>query len=360
VAAPRVEAYARLLVEYCLDVQPRMQVLVAATPLARPLYDECVRQIARRGAFVIPRLTWSGSVITEKTWLAAASDELAAELPPLDLRLGMEVDAVLGIDAPENTRADADLPPGRLALAQEAGRPFLDRITAHELPWILCQYPTHALAQDAGMSLERFEDVLYAACLIDWEEAGARMRRIADRLGRADEVRIVGPGTDLTLSVAGRRFDASAGKYNMPDGEVFTAPVEDSANGIVHFSEFPAVYEGHELSGIRLTFRDGVVVEASADAGESFLHEVLDRDTGARRLGELGIGCNPGVTRYMKNTLFDEKMDGTAHLALGQSYTDLGGLNESLIHWDIVKDLRSGGRLEADGEVLQADGVWRL
>jgi aminopeptidase len=210
------------------------------------------------------------------------------------------------------------------------------------------------------MSLERFEDVLYAACLIDWEEAGARMRRIADRLGRADEVRIVGPGTDLTLSVAGRRFDASAGKYNMPDGEVFTAPVEDSANGIVHFSEFPAVYEGHELSGIRLTFRDGVVVEASADAGESFLHEVLDRDTGARRLGELGIGCNPGVTRYMKNTLFDEKMDGTAHLALGQSYTDLGGLNESLIHWDIVKDLRSGGRLEADGEVLQADGVWRL
>ena len=173
-------------------------------------------------------------------------------------------------------------------------------------------------------------------------------------------MRIVGPGTDLTLSVAGRRFDASAGKFNMPDGEVFTAPVEDSVNGVVHFAEFPAVYEGRELSGIRLEFRDGVVVDASADSEEAFLHEVLDRDAGARRLGELGVGCNPGVTRYMKNTLFDEKMDGTVHLALGQSYTDLGGVNDSVIHWDLVKDLRTDGRLEADGDVLQADGAWRL
>ena len=357
-ADPRVDAYARLLVEYCLDVQPRMQVLVATSPVARPLYEACVRAIARRGAYVVPRVTWSTSVLTEKTWLAEAPEEVLGELASVDRFMAENIEAVLAIEAPDNTRADADVPSARLSLAQEAARPLLDRVSAHAIPWVACQYPTSALAQEAGMSLSAFEDVLYEACLIDWDEAGERMRRIAARLEQADGVRIVGPGTDLTLSVAGRRFDASAGRFNMPDGEVFTAPVEDSVNGVVHFSEFPAVYEGRELSGIRLEFRD--VVDASADNGEAFLHEVLDRDAGARRLGELGVGCNPGVTRYMKNTLFDEKMDGTVHLALGQSYTDLGGAFDSVIHWDLVKDLRTDGRLEADGEVLQADGAWRL
>jgi aminopeptidase len=360
VADPRVDAYARLLVEYCLDVQPRMQVLVATSPLARPLYEACVRAIARRDGYVVPRITWSNSVLTEKTWLTEAHEEMLGELASVDRFMAENVEAVLAIEAPENTRADADIPSARLSLAQEAARPLLDRVSAHAIPWVACQYPTPALAQEAGMSLHAFEDVLYDACLIDWDAAGERMARIAARLEEADQVRIVGPGTDLRLSVAGRRFDASAGKFNMPDGEIFTAPVEDSVNGVVHFSEFPAVYEGRELSGIRLEFRDGVVVDASADSGETFLHEVLDRDAGARRLGELGVGCNPGVTRYMKNTLFDEKMDGTVHLALGQSYTDLGGVNDSVIHWDLVKDLRTGGRLEADGEVLQADGAWRL
>jgi aminopeptidase len=360
VADPRVEAYARLLVEYCLDVRPRMQVLVATSPLARPLYEACVRAIARRGAYVVPRITWSNSVLTEKTWLGDAPEALLGELAPIDRFLAENAEAVLAIEAPENTRADVDIPSSRLSLAQEAGRPLLDRVTAHAIPWVACQYPTAALAQEAGMSLRAFEDVLYDACLIDWDEAGERMARVAARLEQADQVRIVGPGTDLTLSVAGRRFDASAGKFNMPDGEVFTAPVEESVNGVVHFAEFPAVYEGRELSGIRLEFRDGVVVDASADSEEAFLHEVLDRDAGARRLGELGVGCNPGVTRYMKNTLFDEKMDGTVHLALGQSYTHLGGVNDSVIHWDLVKDLRTEGRLEADGEVLQEAGAWRI
>ena len=359
-ADPRVEAYARLLVDYCLDVRPRMQVLVATSPLARPLYEACVRLIARRGAYVVPRVTWSSSVLTEKTWLAEAPDELLGKLAPVERFMAEHVDAVLPIEAPENTRADVDIPSSRLSLAQEAGRPLLDRVTSHAIPWVACQYPTAALAQEAGMTLRAFEDVLYDACLIDWAEAGERMARIAARLEQADEVRIAGPGTDLTLSVAGRRFNSSAGRFNMPDGEVFTAPIEDSVNGVVHFAEFPAVYEGRELSGIRLEFRDGVVVEASAASEEAFLHEVLDRDAGARRLGELGIGCNPGVTRYMKNTLFDEKMDGTVHLALGQSYTDLGGVNDSVIHWDLVKDLRTGGRLEADGEVLQDAGTWRI
>jgi aminopeptidase len=225
---------------------------------------------------------------------------------------------------------------------------------------VLCQYPTQALAQDAGMSLRDFEDILYAACLIDWAAEGERMQRIAARIQAAEELRFVGPETDLRVALGDRRVDASAGKFNMPDGEVFFPPLEDSVEGHVAFTEFPAVHEGRELRGIRLRFEAGRVVEASAETEEAFLHEVLDTDEGSRRLGEVGIGCNPGVTRYMKNTLFDEKMDGTAHFALGNSYTDLGGVNESAIHWDIVKDLRRGGRIEADGEPIQADGAWKL
>ena len=357
---PRVEQYAALLVDYCIEVRPRMQVVVAATPLARPLYDEVVRQVARRGAYAISRLQFGRSALAETTWLAEAPEELVGELPPIERHLAEHTEALIAIDAPENTRAEAEIPAPRLGLVQEAWRPLLDRVTAHDLPWVLCQYPTPALAQDAGMSLRAFEDFLYRACLIDWAAEGERMRAIAARLQAAEELRVVGPATELTMSLAAREVRSSDGRHNLPDGEVFFPPVEESVQGEVHFSEFPAVHDGRELRGIRLRFEGGRVVDASAESEEAYLHEVLETDEGARRLGEVGLGCNPGVTRYMKNTLFDEKMNGTVHVALGQSYTDLGGVNESAIHWDLVKDLRGGGRIYADGELIQEDGAWRL
>jgi aminopeptidase len=186
------------------------------------------------------------------------------------------------------------------------------------------------------------------------------MRLVKERFDAASEVRIVGEGTDLTLSVAGREGVVSAGFRNMPDGEVFYSPVEDSPEGVVTYAEFPAVYLGHEVRGARLVFREGRVVEASAEEGGEFLERVLDTDAGARRIGELGLGCNPGITRYTRNILFDEKIAGTVHLALGASYTYAGGRNESTIHWDMVKDLRGGGELYADGELVQRDGTWLL
>jgi aminopeptidase len=171
-------------------------------------------------------------------------------------------------------------------------------------------------------------------------------------------VRIVAEGTDLTLSLEGRWAEVDAGNANIPGGEFFFSPVEDSAEGTISFSEYPGVYEGREVSGIKLRFESGVVVDASADGNEPFLLDVLDRDEGARRLGELGIGCNPRITKHMKNVLFDEKIDGTVHLALGNGLPDVGGQNVSQIHWDIVKDLRDGGRLEVDGKVVQEAGQW--
>ncbi|HWN23233.1 MAG TPA: aminopeptidase, partial [Gaiellaceae bacterium] len=183
---------------------------------------------------------------------------------------------------------------------------------------------------------------------------------IKERFDSAERVRIVGAETDLTLSVSGRQGIVSSGLRNMPDGEVFYSPVEDSAEGVIAYSEFPAVYLGHDVEGARLVFREGRVVEAGASVGEDFLRQVLQTDDGASRLGELGIGCNPRITRFTRNVLFDEKIDGTVHLALGGSYTYAGGKNESAVHWDMVKDLRPGGELYADNELVQRDGAWLI
>jgi aminopeptidase len=247
-----------------------------------------------------------------------------------------------------------------MAKINKAYRPAMERVVKGNLAWVGCQFPCPALAQDAGMSLAEFEDFLYGACLVDWDAEQRRMEQVKDRLDAADELRVVGKETDLTLSLAGREGRIDAGGANMPGGEVFYSPVEDSANGAVAFIDFPAVYEGRELAGIRLRFEDGVVVDAQAEREQEFLLATLDTDEGARRLGELGFGCNPGITRYMRNTLFDEKMNGTVHLALGNGFEFLGGTNESNIHWDIVKDLRDGGRLYADGELVQENGEWKL
>jgi aminopeptidase len=250
--------------------------------------------------------------------------------------------------------------PERIQLLQAATRPANERIISGEVPWVGCQYPTAALAQEAEMSLQQFEDFLYGAVLLDWDEEGRKMERIKERFDRADEVRIVGAETDLTVSLAGREGKVDAGGANIPGGEVFYSPVEDSAEGTIAFTEFPAMMAGREIEGIRLRFEGGKVVDASAAKNEAFLIETLDTDEGARRLGELGIGCNPGITRHMKNTLFDEKIYGTVHLALGKGFPWLGGSNDSLIHWDIVKDLRNGGELYCDGELVQRGGEWQL
>ncbi|PWU17746.1 MAG: aminopeptidase [Candidatus Rokuibacteriota bacterium] len=356
---PRVEAYAQLLVEHCLDVQPGWQVLVRTTPLSRPLLEEVSRLIARRGAYAIVRMDWSlwpGNIV----WASEAPEELVAQMPDVDLYASDHMDARITIEAPENTREESELLPDRLALLKRYRAPFFRRTMAHEIPWVGCQYPTDALAQEAGLTLRQFEDVLYGACLIDWDAETAKMRRYLERFDAADEVRIVGDGTDLRLSLAGRSGEVDDGHVNMPGGEFFFSPVEDSAEGEIVFPEFPAVFEGQEFLGVRLIFEGGRVVDASAAAGHEHLLGILDRDEGAGRIGELGIGCNPGITHHMRNTLFDEKMDATVHIALGESYPHVGGQNVSSIHWDIVKDLRQGGRIELDGEAVQENGRWLI
>lgn len=358
---PRVQAYAELLVGRCLGVRDGWQVLVKSSPLARPLVEEVVRQIGRRGGYPLVRLSYSDERWPfEQLWAFEAPEGAVAQPFPLDRQIGEEIDAWMNIGAPENVRDGSELDGERHRLLAEAGQPLLERRLRTEIPWVACRYPTPALAQEAGMTLREFEDFLFGACLLDWDAEGRRMRGIADRFDRAGEVRIVGEETDLRFSIEGRRGEVDDGHFNMPGGEVFYCPIEDSTEGVVTFLEFPAVDPPHEAHGVRMAYRGGRVVDASAQSGEEDLIAVLDRDEGARVLGEFGIGSNPGIQRHVKSTLFDEKMDGTIHLAVGAGIPLVGGTNVSSVHWDMVKDLRRGGRLECDGEIVQQDGRWLI
>jgi aminopeptidase len=360
VTDPRVERYAELLIDTCLGVEAGQQVLVWGMPLARPLIEAVTRGLARRGAYPLLRLTFGGGLVYHRDWLRSAPLDRIAVPAPIDVHALETCDALLAVSAPENTSEGAATPVERTQAIQAAYRDSQQRLLSHDLPWVGCQYPTPALAQDAGRTNAEFEDFLYGACLLDWKAEHERMQRHAVRFAGAADVRIVGEGTDLRLSLAGRRVEVDAGTGNMPGGEFFGCPVETSAEGTIAFTEFPGIWGGRDVRGSRLRFEAGRVVDAAADTEEAFLIETLDTDEGARRIGELGIGCNPGITRHMRNTLFDEKIDGTIHIAIGAGFPNFGGTNVSGIHWDIVKDLRPGGRIELDGELVQENGRWLI
>lgn len=352
----RLEAYAEMLVERCIGVKEGWQVIVKTrSTQSLPLAQAVVRVIARNGAYALPRIA-STSFAYE--WVRHAPEGMLPIPAELDLHNGQTADAWVIIDDPDNTRDASDIPAERLGLYRKAARDIEMKRMTFEVPWVGCQFPTAALAQDAGMSVTQFSDFLFGACLLDWDAEGARMRKYADRFDAASEVRITAEGTDITLSIEGRDGMVDDGHLNMPGGEFFYCPVEDATNGVITFSEFPGVYVGNEVGGVRLEFKEGRVIDASAQVNEEFLIKTLDSDPGARVLGELGIGCNPGITRHMKNTLFDEKMNGTVHLALGAGFPFMGGKNESSVHWDMVKDLRKGGRIECDGGLVQENGTW--
>jgi aminopeptidase len=355
---PRIAAYAELLVERCLGDQPGWQVLIRSQPPARPVIEELMRLIAQKGAYPLLRMNFSLWPIDE-VWAAVAPEELIGELSPIDLYAADHMDARITMEAPYNARGVAQLPSERRAVTRKASAPFFRRTMAHEIPWVSCQYPTAAFAQDAQMSVSGFEDFFYAACLRDWDTESQFMHRLNDRFSAAEQVRIVGEDTDLTLSLAGRQGEVDEGRTNMPGGEFFFAPVEDSAEGTILY-DVPTQFENSPVDRIRLTFRNGRVEEAHAEEGEEALLAALAIDDGARFVGELGIGCNEGITRPARSILFDEKMAGTIHMALGASYPHIGGKNKSSLHWDMVKDLRKGGRIELDGEVVQENGTWLI
>ena len=351
------DAFAALLCGYCLDVRPGQQVVVRSTPLAAPLLRSLQRELLEREAWPLLRVALPGH---EEGFYAAARDRHLDGYAPAELAEAEATDCSLAIQAPENTRALAGVDPARVARAARARGPL--REAAMRRRWCGTLWPTPAGAQQAGMALTEFGAFVRGALFLDrddpaaaWGELRDLQARVIDRVSRARELRIEADGTDLTLSVEGRTWINSDGKRNMPSGEVFTGPVETSAEGRVRFT-IPSAPGGVDVDGIELRFAEGRVVEASAARGEAYLRQTLATDDGASRLGELGIGTNAGIDRPIGAILFDEKIGGTVHLAIGRSYPETGGTNASAVHWDMICDLRQGGTLSADGEVIQRHG----
>ena len=348
------DAFATLLCDWCLDVRERDYVLVFTTTLAAPLVRALHRALIMRGAWA-PGLRIAFPGLAEDFY-ELASDDLLDNFAPQDLAEMERIDAYLRIDAPENTRALAEIDPATLARAARARSPIQEVRLGKR--WCGTLWPTSALAQEAGMSDDDYAAFVERALFLDrpdpvaaWHELSDRQQRIVDRLMPAREIRIEADGTDLRLRVDSRTWINSDGRRNMPSGEVFTGPLEDSANGTIRFA-LPSNPRGASVEGVELTFEDGKVTKATAERGQDYLDAALATDPGARFLGELGIGTNFGIDRATGSILLDEKIGGTVHLALGRSYPETGGTNVSALHWDLICDLRDGGRLTADGEPI--------
>jgi len=353
--------FAELLAGYCLDVQPGDSVLVRSTALAAPLLLELQRAIMARDAWPLLRVELPGQT---RAFYEHAGERHLDDFPELALAEIKRSRSVLGIQAPGDVRELADVDPDRIARYARARRPIREETMRKR--WCSTLWPTPALAGQAGMTLEDFAAFVRTALFLDqpdparaWGGLSAFQERLIERLRSAKQLRVEAEGTDLTLTVAGRTWVNSDGRRNMPSGEVFTGPHERSANGTVRFT-LPSAPAGVEVAGVELSLRDGEVVDARAEVGDGYLQHALRTDDGARYLGEVGIGTNFGIARPTGTTLFDEKIGGTVHLALGRSYPETGGRNRSALHWDLICDLRAGGRLTADGEVVQQDGRFVL
>ncbi|MBI5876140.1 MAG: aminopeptidase [Chloroflexi bacterium] len=364
-ADSRVVKLAQALVNYSIPVRKGDWFVVRATDLAAPLIREVYREAVKAGANVDVRVGIDG---LDEIFFKHASDEQLTHISAVARLTAEKANSTLNIMSDYNLKSLSGIDPARQALAGRAradlSRLFMQRDASGDLRWCITLYPTNASAQEAGMSLAAYEEFVYGAMLLDsddpvaaWQAQAREQQRLADALTTMRELRILGEGTDLHLAVTGRTWINGDGTKNFPDGEVFSAPIEDSVSGVITYT-YPAIFNGREVDGVRLTFDGGRVVKAEARQGEAFLNEMLNMDAGARVLGEIGIGTNYGIQKFTKNMLFDEKIGGTVHLALGAAYAGCGGKNESSLHWDMLVDLRRNGEVQADGRTVMKDGKW--
>jgi aminopeptidase len=360
---PRVTNLARILVGYSTGVKEGDAVTIDGESPAEPLLAAIYEEVLKAGGYPVLHMSLSGQ---DATYYKHASDEQLEWISPVSRWAVEQADVRISVGASTNLRSLSGVAPERQQRRSQATGELMaramERSADGSFRWVYTLFPTGAYAAEAEMSLSDYEDFFFAACLADggdplsnWKKASAETQRLAEWIDGREEVHVTGPGTDIKLGIAGRKFIPSLGKHNMPDGEFFTGPIEDSVEGEVTF-HLPAVISGREVSGVRLRFEGGKVTDASADRGEEYLAKLLDTDRGARCLGELGIGTNYGIDRGTREVLLDEKIGGTVHMALGRSYPESGGVNESAVHEDLVCDLRGGGRITVDGEDLQVDG----
>lgn len=362
-ADPRIELWARVMIEYSTDVRAGEVVAISGGTAGEPLLRALAKEVMRRGGYpvVVPSLSGLNAQL-----IAMANDAQIDFISPVEQFVRAQADVAISVSAEVNTKASSGVDPARQqrygAARAELHQGFMRRAAEGTLRWSTTLYPTDAYAQDADMATEEFAEFMFAACKLDqpdpaaaWRELRDEQQRLIDWLSDKSEVHVVSPDTDLRISIQGRTWINSDGHRNFPSGEIFTGPLETSAQGHVRFS-YPVVTNGREIADIRLTFDGGRVVEATAAKNEEYLIAMLDTDEGARFLGEFAFGTNFGITRFTKNILLDEKIGGTIHMALGNGYPDSGSVNSSAIHWDMICDLRNGGVVTVDGVPFLQDG----
>src|ERR1043165_165130 len=360
------EKYARLLVKYCLGVKKHDNVYITSSYLAEDLVREVAREVYKAGGIPLVNVEMRG--IAELALMHGEEHQLAW-VNPVRKHIFENFDCYLNIRAPfergddEKEPADPEKFKIHQKAQQEINRIYFERTGNGSMRRSLCQYPTQAAADDAHMTLEDYQKFVYQSCYLNtedpvaqWLEVRKTQQAYVDRLNKADKVEYKGPNIDISFSVKGRTWINSDGRANMPSGEVFSAPVEDSVNGKVYFS-YPTIYMGRDVVGITLEVKDGEIVSWHAEEGQEVLDKVFSIE-GARKWGEVAVGCNYNIQRITRNILFDEKIGGSIHMAVGQSYKQCGGKNESTVHWDMITDMRAGGEIWADGEKIYENGYF--
>ena len=360
-----IDKYAKLLVDYSLSIEKGDRLLVKSTTLAEPLVRAVYREALIRGAIVEVDLDFEdkGNLLLKHGEQAALEHK-----PTLFEKAINEFDAYLNIRAPFSLKW-GDIDKEKNAIHQKAMEPifqtYFDRTADRRLKRSLCQYPTQAAADAAEMSLEEYSEFIFSACKLfeeDPKQAWINLRNnqqsIVDKLNSCTEIRYLSPNMDISFNTKGRTWINSDGQTNMPSGEVFTSPIEDSANGYITFT-YPAIYRGVEVELVKLEVKDGYIESWTAAKGQEFLDEIFKLE-GARRFGEAAIGTNYDINRITKNILFDEKIGGSIHMAIGQSYAQAGGKNISSVHWDMISDMQNGGKVFADGEKIYENGKFLI
>jgi aminopeptidase len=364
----RIQKYAKILVEHSTRVEPGDRILVEATTAAEPLVRELHKQILEKGGIphVLLSLTGMMPMSQEDLYLTYAKDTQLDFVPTFQKLAYEQFEGRVRVHSATNTRAATNIDPQKVQRRSKALSVITEaqmrRGAEGKFKWVTTLFPTDAYAQDASMSLREYEDFVYRAVHAEetdpiayWKSTGAEQQRAIDFLADKSQVVLRGPNVDLTLSVKGRKFENSIGVYNMPDGEIFTGPVEDSVNGWVKFT-YPAIYDGVVVEGAELTFGAGRVETAKAAKNGAYLTKMLDSDAGSRYLGEFAIGTNKDIDRFTGNILFDEKIGGSFHMALGAGYPETGSKNRSAIHWDLICDVRQDSEILADGQPFYKNG----
>lgn len=367
----RIDRMAQVLVNYSTRIEKGDRVFIEAEPSAEPLVRALFEHILIAGGHPLLAISFSGLTFQsgfDDVFFAHASDEQLDYVHPFYQMAYQGFEARIRIWSQRNTKAQSNVERPRLARRKKALDQLLQaqftRGDRGEFRWVTTIFPTEAYAQDAEMSLREFEKVVFRACHVEhagsdpvrhWEQVREKQQSWVERLNGHDQIVLRGPNCDLRLSVKGRTFINACGRRNMPDGEIFSGPVENSADGWIRF-DIPSVLSGNEVAGVELEFSEGRVVKAQAEKNQTFLLNMLETDSGARYLGEFAIGTNTGIQRPTRNILLDEKIGGTVHLALGAGYPKTGSQNKSAIHWDFITAMRDGAEILVDGETVYRDG----